>query len=231
MNNKIMISVSLLLVLSTSLQYSYAISQNSTLDSQGNYANPSLGITFQAPAGWTVQEPKKSQPDAPDVAVIAPYSSGFTASISFNVEKSNGTSLDTYVENKKSQLMTGNQSRNLIFLSEQEDTIAGYAAKISLLEENFTSQDSSSMIKFKQAVVLANDKFYTITYANDEKNYDADLSSYNQLLSSIKFVNGDTSLPFDYTWIAIIGAALIGGAVITTKKKRHLQKSRSTNHK
>lgn len=218
------ISASLFLLLVSFVPNSLAISQNSTLDSQGNYANPSLGITFQAPGGWTVQEPKKSQPNAPDIAVIAPYSNGLTSSISFIVEKANGTSLDDYVKNKINQLASANQSNNIALLSEQDGTVGGLAAKISLLQENFTSQNSSSVIKFKQAIVLANDEFYTITYASEEKNFDSDLPSYDQLLDSIKFVGSDTSSWLDYISIGIVAGALVVGLVIIKRKRRSLQK-------
>ncbi|MDE1725874.1 MAG: hypothetical protein KGH89_01245 [Thaumarchaeota archaeon] len=219
MNNTI-IPVSLLLILVSFVPISSASMQNSTLDSQGNYANLSLGITFQAPAGWTVQEPKKSQPDAPDIAVIAPYSGGFTPSISFTIEKSNGTTLDDYIKNKNSQLINASQSSNILFLSEQDGTIGGVDAKISLLQENFTSQNSSNAIRFKQATVLTNNEFYTITYANKESNFDSDLSSYDQLLGSIKFMSNDTSFSWTgYLFIGIAGAALIAGAIIAIKRK------------
>jgi hypothetical protein len=202
------------------------MSENSTLDSQGNYANPSLGIAFQAPEGWTVQEPKKSQPNAPDIAVIAPYSNGLTSSISFIVENANGTSLDDYVKNKIVQLTSGNQSNNIALLSEQDGTIGGFSAKTLLLQENFTSQNVSNVIKFKQAFVQANDEFYTITYASEEKNFDSDLSSYDQLLDSIKFTSNDTSSWFDYVSIGIVAGALIVGVVIIKRKKRKpLQKN------
>ena len=217
------ISASLFLLLVSFVPNSLAVSQNSTLDSQGNYANPSLGITFQAPGGWTVQEPKKSQPNAPDIAVIAPYSNGLTSSISFIVENANGTSLDDYVKNKINQLASANQS-NIALLSEQDGTVGGLAAKISLLQENFTSQNSSSVIKFKQAIVLANDEFYTITYASEEKNFDSDLPSYDQLLDSVKFVGNDTSSWFDHVLIGIVSGALVVGLVIIKRKRRSLQK-------
>lgn len=223
--NARIISVSFFLLIVSFVPDSFAASQNSTLDSQGNYANPSLGIAFQAPGGWTVQEPKKSQPNAPDIAVIAPYSNGFPPSISFNVEKANGTSLDDYVENKINQLTSGSQSNNISFLSEQNGTIDGFAAKTSLLQENFTSQNGTSVIKFKQVIVLANDEFYTITYANEEKNFDSDLPNYDQLLSSIQFVNSDTSSWLDYVSIGIVAGALIVGLVLIKRKRRPLQKN------
>lgn len=223
--NARIILVSFFLLLVSFVPDSFAASQNSTLDSQGNYANPSLGITFQAPGGWTVEEPKKFQPDAPDIAVIAPYSNGFPSSISFNVEKANGTSLDNYVENKINQLTSGSQSNNIAILSEQNGTIDGFASKTSLLQENFTSQNGTNVIKFKQVIVLANDEFYTITYANEEKNFDSDLPSYDQLLDSIQFVNNDTSSWLDYVSVGIVAGALIVGLVIIKRKKRPLQKN------
>ncbi|MDE1763083.1 MAG: hypothetical protein KGH88_02425 [Thaumarchaeota archaeon] len=220
MDSRAAISISLLVILISFVPTSSAALQNSTLDSQGNYDNPSLGISFQAPAGWTVSEPKKYQPDAPDVAIIAPYSSGFTASISLSIEKANGTSLDDYVKNKTDQLT--NDQANVAFLSEQDDTIGAAAAKTLSFEENFTSQDGNNTIKFKQSIALANDEFYTITYANDLKNFDADLTNYGQLLGSIKFVNNTASFPFDYVTIGIVGIALALGVIITIKRKKKL---------
>lgn len=221
MNAKI-ISVSLFLLLVSFVPSSLAAPQNSTLDSQGNYANPSLGITFQVPAGWTVQEPKKSQPNAPDIAVIAPYSTGLVSSISFIVEKANGISLDDDVKNKINGLASSNQSGNIALLSEQDGTIGGVAAKTLLLQENFVSQNSSSVIKFEQAIVLANDQFYTITYASEEKNFDGDLPSYDQLLGSIKFVGSDTSSWLDYVSIGIVAGALVVGLVVVKRKRKPL---------
>ncbi len=157
--------------------------------------------------------------------MITPYSNGFPSSISFNVEKANGTSLDDYVQDKINQLTSGNQSNNIAVLSEQNGTIDGFAAKTSMLQENFTLQNGSNVIKFKQVIVLANDEFYTITYANEAKNFDSDLASYDQLLGSIQFVNNDTSSWLDYVSIGIAAGALIVGLVLIKRKRKQLQKN------
>ena len=208
-------------MLSDLLPSSFASSLNSTLDEQGNYLNPSLGIGFQAPEGWIVQEPKKSQSGAPDIAVVAPYSGEFTPSISFIVEKANGTSLDNYFENKKSQIIKSAQSQTISFLFEQNSTIGGHNAKIVIIKENFTEQGQSVPIKFKQAFVLTNDNFYTITYANLEKNFDSSLSNYDALLNSITFTNSQNSLGTSL-WLIIggIGTAIAIGTVLVIRKKR-----------
>lgn len=201
-------------------QDSYAISQNSTLDDQGNYANPTLGISFQAPQGWTVQEPKKYQPEAPAVAIIAPYSSGFTASISLDVEKANGTTLANFVEGRKSILAEGNQSDNITFLSEQNSTLGGAPAETSTFEEKFGGQNNTYMIKFEQVIAQAGGNFYTITYANDVKDFDTYLPSFEQVLSSMKLGGNNLVLPIDYLSFAVVGVALAVGVMFVIRKKR-----------
>lgn len=219
------IAVFLFVLLVSFIPNSLATSQNSTLDSEGNYANTSLGITFQAPQGWTVQEPKKYQPNAPDVAVIGPYSNGFSSSISVNVEKANGTSLDDYVKNKISQLTGTNQTNKITLLSQQDGTVDGISAKTLLFSENFTLQNNSNMIKFKQAIALANGNFYTITYANEEKNFDSDLPNYAQMLGSVKFVKNNTFSWLDYVSAGIVAGAIIVGMVIFKRKRKPLKKN------
>jgi len=215
------VSIIFVLVLFSLLPNSFAKSLNSTLNEQGNYLNPSLGIGFQAPEGWIVQEPKKSQSGAPDIAVVAPYSDEFTPSISFTVEKANSMSLDDYFENKKNQIIKDAQSQNVSFLSEQDSTIDGYGTKIIIIKEDFIEQGQSVPIKFKQAIVLADDNFYTVTYANLEKNFDASLSNYDALLNSITFTNSQNSLGMGlwYLIAGIITAIAIGAILVIRKKK------------
>lgn len=200
---------------------SFASSQNSTLDEQGNYLNPSLSIGFQAPEGWIVQEPKKTQLGAPDIAIVGPYSGEFTPSISFIVEKANGTSLNNYYEDKKSQITRTAQTYDVSFLSEQNSTIDGYDAKVTIIKENFTAQGQTDTIKFEQAIVLANDNFYTITYANEEKNFDTSLSNYITLLKSITFTSSQNNLEIGF-WLPIWGivVAIAIGSILIIRKKR-----------
>ena len=220
MNLSIASTISVLILVSL-IPNSFASSQNSTLDEQGNYLNPSLGIGFQAPEGWIVQEPKKTQPGAPDIAIVGPFSGEFTPSISFIIEKANGTLLNNYFEDKKNMIIKNAQSHNVSFLSEQDSTINGYNAKIVIIKEDFIAQGQSTEIKFKQALVLANDNFYTITYANEEKNFDTSLSNYDSLLNSIVFTNSQNSVGTDL-WLPISGiiAVIAIGSILVIRKKR-----------
>ena len=219
MNIQILLLLSILFL--SLIQSSFASSLNSTLDEQGNYLNPSLGIGFQAPQGWIVQEPKKSQSGAPDIAVVGPYTGEFTPSISFIIEKANSTLLNDYFENKKDQIIKNTESENISFLSEQDTTINGHDAKIIIIRENFTENGQNTIIKFKQVFVLANDNFYRITYANVEKNFDSDLSDYDDLLNSITFSNSQNSSLIGYLpIIGGIGIAISLGIILVIKRKK-----------
>ena len=42
------------------------------------------------------------------------------------------------------------------------------------------------MIKYKEIVLETDNKFYTITYTNQEKNFDSNLTTFNNILDSFE---------------------------------------------
>lgn len=68
---------------------------------------------------------------------------------------------------------------------------------------------------------MANDRFYTITYANEEKNFDTSLLNYDNLLNSITLTNSQNSLGLN-PWFLIggIGTTVAIGALLVIRKKR-----------
>ena len=208
-------------------------STNST-EETGNYVNQQLGFSFYPPVNWTVQELKKTQPNAPDVAVVGTKIDGFAPSISISVENSNGTSLDDYVKNIKARLQPAVDAGRLIFLSDETKKINGYDADVSESKGEFISQNQGFVIKFREAIISANDKFYIITYANQEKYFDNDLQSSDQVLNSFQiFSNGSNQPQSNLTLEIGIGiAAAIGvgiAAGILVKRKKSFKKSENSS--
>ncbi len=162
---------------------------NSTLEEKGNYDNQLLGFSLHPPDGWTLQELKKTEPIAPDVAMVAPKTEGFAPAISISVENSNGTSLEEYVKDEKARLQPAIDAGRLVFLFDETKKINGYDAKISETKGEFLSQNQDFIVKFKEAIIAANDKFYTVTYANQEKYFDASLQSFDNDLSSFQILS------------------------------------------
>ena len=213
----------------------FASSNSNSTEETGNYANQPLGFSFHPPNGWTVQELKKTQPNAPDVVVVGPKVEGFAPAISVSIKNSNGISLEEYVKDEKARLQPAVDAGRLIFLSDETKKINGHDTEISISKGEFLSQNQGFIIKFKEAIISANDKFYTITYANQEKYFDDKLQNFNDVLNSFQIVSNKTNEPStNFTFEIGIGIAIaIGlGAVVAIliKRKNLLKKSHKTLH-
>ena len=197
---------------------------HSTLDEAGNYQNTLFGFSFHVPDNWFLQEPQKTQPEAPDVVVVGPASDEFTPVIAFLVENTNGTSLDDHIKNTRKNLQVIIDAGRLQILSEENTKIKGYDAHVTEAKGGFVSKDKILIIEYKEIVIKSNDKFYTITYTNQEKNFNSDLPTFNAVLDSFETSNKlNMVLPGFSSEIAIgIGIAIavaIIGIVIKRKKK------------
>ena len=194
----------------------------------GNYASQQLGFSFHPPDNWTVQELKKTQPNAPDVAVVGTKIEGFAPSISISVENSNGTLLEEHVKDEKARLQPAVDSGRLIFLSDETKKINGYDAEISESKGEFLSQNQGFIIKFREAIILANDKFYAITYANQEKYFDGELQNFDDVLNSFQIVSNKTNeSSTNFTFEIGIGVAIavgVGAVVGILIKRKNLKK-------
>jgi len=195
---------------------------NST-EETGNYNNQILGFSLSPPNGWTVQELKKTQSNAPDLAIVAPKVEGFAPVISVSVENSNGTSLDEHVKDEKARLQPAVDAGRLTFLSDETKKINGYDAQISESKGEFLSQNQGFIIKFKEAIISANDKFYAITYANQEKHFDDELQNFDGVLSSFQILSNKSNEPStNFILESGIGIAIAIGIVtiIIIKRKK-----------
>ncbi|HLA21938.1 MAG TPA: hypothetical protein VJZ17_00665, partial [Nitrosopumilaceae archaeon] len=179
----------------------------------------------------TIQEPEKTQPEAPDVAVLGPRIDNFTAVISFLVENSNGTSLKDHIKDTRKNLQPIIDAERLKIISEEDKNIKGYSTHITEARGGFVSKDKIFIIKYKEIVIESNDKFYTLTYTNQEKNFDASLPQFNAVLDSFETTSKPkgslpvTGFPLEIgigVAIAIAAAATI--LVAKRKKKQTKQK-------
>ncbi|TSA18823.1 MAG: hypothetical protein D4R72_01280 [Nitrosopumilales archaeon] len=206
-------------------------SSNST-EETGNYTNQPLGFSFHPPDNWTVQELKKTQPNAPDVVAVGPKIEGFAPVISISIKNSNGTSLEEYVKDQKARLQPAVDAGRLIFLSDETKKINGYDTEISESKGEFLSQNQKFIIKFKEAIISTNDKFYAITYANQEKHFDDELQNFDDVLNSFQIVSNKTNeSSTNFTFeigIGIVIAIGVGAVMAILIKRKNLSKE---NHK
>jgi peptidyl-prolyl cis-trans isomerase B (cyclophilin B) len=210
----------------------------------GIYANTLLEFSFKAPEGWTLQEPQKLQPGTPDVVIIGTKTDDFNSVIAFLIEYKNQTSLDQYVKESRKNLQTLIDAGRLEILSDKNDKIKGFNAQVTEAKGGFTAGEKIYIIKYKELVLETNNKFYTITYTNEEKDFDSDLVALNNVLDSLEIASeGKTDVPIsdlgsetniDMNTVAIgvgIGIAVAVAIVIVfkLKKKSPAQKPEQSN--
>ena len=201
----------------------------------GNYSNTLYGFSFQAPSGWTIQEPQKTQPETPDVVAIGQQKDEFNPVIAFLVEDKNGTSLEQHVKGTRTNLQPIIDAGRLEILSEENKNIEGFNAHVTEAKGGFAARDKIFIIEYKEIVLENDNKFYTITYTNQEKNFDSDLTAFNIVLNSFKTtskpktesqvtdLSPKTDIGMNNTSIGIavgIGAAIAIGAVVVVKRKK-----------
>jgi len=160
----------------------------------GEYSNEELGFSATFPDGWLIQEPKKSNPVAPDVAAVGPKIGDFNPTISVSIIDREGKSLDDRINEVKESLQEAIDLGQLEILSEENLVIDGRDAHSITTMGAFVTAGGVTKINFKETTILGSDKFYAITYANGENNFDENLSQYDESLNSFTLL-GEESLP------------------------------------
>jgi len=209
----------------------------------GNYSNTLYGISFQAPQGWTLQEPQKMQPETPDVVMLGPRTDEFNSVIAFLIEDKNRTSLEQHVKDTRKNLQPIIDAGRLEILSEENKNIKGFNAHVTDAKGGFTVRDKIFIIKYKEIVLESDSKFYTITYTNQEKDFDSVLIAFNNVLDSFKIsskqktessaidFSSETDIGMNNVGIGIaiaIGAAAIAIVVVVKIKKKSIKQKPDT---
>lgn len=209
----------------------------------GNYSNTLHGFSFQAPQGWTLQEPQKMQPETPDVVILGPRTDEFNSVIAFLIEDKNRTSLEQHVKDTRKNLQPIIDAGRLEILSEENKNIKGFNAYVTDAKGGFTVRDKIFIIKYKEIVLESDSKFYTITYTNQEKDFDPGLIAFNNILDSFKIsskqktessaidFSSETDISMNNVGIGIaiaIGAAAIAIAVVIKIKKKSIKQKPHT---
>ena len=161
--------------------------------SDGKYSNEEFGYSASFPVGWFVQEPEQTVSGTPDVVAVGPLTNGFNPTISITAKDVNGKSLDEQVEETKDVLRSAIELGQLSIISEEKITINGKNTYMMISNSFFNTTSGFFNIKFSEAIIETPDKFYTITYATTENNFDNDLHLFENTLDSFKLLSENPS--------------------------------------
>jgi len=151
-----------------------------------DYSNEDLGFSATFPDGWTVQEPQKTSAGVPDVAAVGPQTDDFPPTVTVTVIDSNGLSMDERIVEGKKALEPVIEAGQLEILSEEKTKIDGNDAFTIQTKGVFETSSGTLDVKFKETTILSSGKFYIITFASSENNFDTFLPDYENTLNSFE---------------------------------------------
>ncbi len=159
------------------------ISKNET------YSNKELGFSFNPPEGWLIQEPEKTHPLVPDVVAVGPRIWNVNPTISVSIVDTDGKNLDTRIAEIRKELKPALESGDFKIVLENRTKINKNDAHITEAVGVFNQNDERINIKFKEVIIATKEKFYSLTYASQEVDYDTNLKKFNDAVNSFKITS------------------------------------------
>lgn len=170
-----------------------------TTPEEQKYENKKLGISFEAPTGWLIQEPDKTRPEIPDVIAVGPKTDEINPVISITIEFLGGKDLEGKVAQIRKNLQPSINTGQLEIKSEEKTTIKHLNAYVTNAVGIYNTTNITVPIKFKEVIIEGPDKFYTITYSNDEKEYDKYLPQFENTIESFEIKGIEQSVKPEQT--------------------------------
>jgi len=152
--------------------------------SDSTYTNKELGISFTAPAGWLIQQPEKTNPQIPDIALVGPAVSGVNSVISINSADTEGKSIEERIAETKISIQPILDQGILEITSEKKTKINGKDAYVLEALSLLQTEETQTNVKFKEVLIRTPEKFYTLTYTTSENGYDDNLERFNTAVNS-----------------------------------------------
>ena len=152
-----------------------------------------FGIKFNAPEGWLIQQPPKSNPGSPDIVAVGASTGGLPPSISITIKDHTGKTFDEIIEEKNTSLIPLVEAGNIEILTQEKTKINGNEAYVLSAHGKFQlSPDKETHVKFKETILSYPDTIYSFTYTNEfskfiqhEETFDKTIGSF-ELLSETK---------------------------------------------
>jgi len=152
--------------------------------SDSTYTNEELGISFIAPTGWLIQQPEKTNPQIPDIALVGPVVSGVNSVISINSVDIEGKSMEERIAETKKSIQPLVDQGLFEFISEERTKINGKDAYVLEALSIFQTGETQTNVKFKEVLIETPEKFYILTYTTSENGYDDNLERFNTAVES-----------------------------------------------
>ena len=181
------------------------------------YSNNYLGVSFEAPVGWLIQTPPKTDANSPDLVVLGPQTSFSSPAISIKISPSSQT-LDEEVENLQRTILPLIEQNVLVVQDEGRTIVDGNNAYIIRATGTFENlNDQVREIGFSTILFKVDDRVYQLQYTNHLTDYENKAGKVIEFLESFKIIHsGPSSTSNDSDEQSISESSEGGGCLIAT---------------
>ena len=151
-------------------------------------------IKLSFPSGWLLQEPKKSDSNAPDIVAVGPQTGNFPAVISLLIEESEEKTFEELIEEKHQTLEEVVLDGSLEIISTEKSTVFENPAYEIIAIGYFEREGEYFDVKFKEVLIYDEKRFFTITYSNDVNVFNSQLPIFKQSLDTFEILTVDPEL-------------------------------------
>ena len=155
------------------------------------YENKELGIKFEAPVGWFIQEPPKTGPLVPDVVATTRGKTPISPSISLTIVNASDLTLEQYLNERKESVQPAIESGMLTITNEESGELSGREIYTINAIGTFDTADFVGKVQFTEVTLLENKKFYQITYTTIDSEYDDYLDQFHTSLESFTILGSE----------------------------------------
>ncbi|MBI5859356.1 MAG: peptidylprolyl isomerase [Nitrosarchaeum sp.] len=153
------------------------------------YENKVLDIAFNVPEGWLLQQPEKTNENAPDIVAVGPKVGPINPVFSLTISNAKGETLDDLIKQKAEFLKKALKSGNLEIISQEKSTINEKQAYVTNAKGIFTSNGTSYNVQFREVIISTPEKFYTFAYSNGVDNFNDQISRFEESVNSFKITS------------------------------------------
>jgi len=161
---------------------------------QHHYRSERLGVEFDVPSGWSLQEPPKTSNNSPDVVALGPTTGTMPMALSLTIRDTDGMTFKEVIEVKMENLKPVIENEALIIMSRSVSKINDRDSFNLIAEGGFIQGDRKIDVVFLETMIYDSKKQYTFAIATDDMTIiDVASQHLSDTAESLKILSQDTT--------------------------------------